>query len=142
MPCLQLLNLQNNLLSELPLWVYKMPLVQLNINNNLLKTFKCELPWQQSLERLDVGKNHVRQIPNGLWKCMKLSTLDIRSNDFDTLSGDILNLERQLCALGIDWVKYSLKEYHPDRNDILSEDQLALFWKVLKSIITPSSTNY
>jgi hypothetical protein len=68
------------------------------------------------MERLDVGRNHIRFLPESLYEMERLSILDVRSNDFTCLHSSVLRLKDKLQALGIDWVKYSLQHYYKQRN--------------------------
>ena len=77
------------------------------MNNNLLKSLQLSQVWAESLERLDVGKNHIRIIPNELFQMENIKIIDLRSNDFTKLPISILKLEKKLQGFGIDWVKYT-----------------------------------
>ena len=68
------------------------------------------------MEKLDVGKNHIRLLPLDLYSFTKLAYLDIRSNDFTDLHHQISRLEPTLQILGLDWVKYSFEKYYKESN--------------------------
>lgn len=64
---LSIINLANNLFSEVPSHIFEHSLSHINLNNNLLKSLLLSRNWTQSLERLDIGKNHIRTIPDELF---------------------------------------------------------------------------
>ena len=91
---LSVINLANNLFQEVPSCIFELSLSHINLNNNLLKTLKLGDKWKTSLERLDVGKNHIRILPEELFSLEQLKIVDLRSNDFTKIPKTILNLEK------------------------------------------------
>lgn len=73
---------------------------------------------------MDVGRNHINSILPEISTLEKIQMVDVRSNDFTKLPVSFVQLQSKLCGLGIDWVRYSLDKYFPQRKDVLVEDDL------------------
>ncbi|CAD8174628.1 unnamed protein product [Paramecium octaurelia] len=132
---LSIINLANNLFQEVPTCLFELYLSHINLNNNLLKTLQLGDKWKTSLERLDVGKNHIRILPDELFQMEQLKIVDLRSNDFTKLPKAILNLEKQLKGLGLDWVKYTNQNYFVSKKDMMITDDLSRFWDQVNQLL-------
>ncbi|CAD8070665.1 unnamed protein product [Paramecium primaurelia] len=132
---LSIINLANNLFQEVPSCLFELYLSHINLNNNLLKTLQLGDKWKTSLERLDVGKNHIRILPDELFLMEQIKIIDLRSNDFTKIPKTILNLEKQLKGLGLDWIKYTNQNYFSSKKDMMITDDLQRFWDQIHQIL-------
>ncbi|CAD8170472.1 unnamed protein product [Paramecium pentaurelia] len=132
---LSIINLANNLFQEVPSCLFELYLSHINLNNNLLKTLQLGDKWKTSLERLDVGKNHIRILPDELFHLEQIKIIDLRSNDFTKIPKTILNLEKQLKGLGLDWIKYTNQNYFSSKKDMMITDDLQRFWDQINQIL-------
>ncbi|CAD8092120.1 unnamed protein product [Paramecium sonneborni] len=132
---LSIINLANNLFQEVPSCLFELSFSHINLNNNLLKTLRIGDKWKTSLERLDVGKNHIRILPDELFQLEQLKIIDLRSNDFTKIPKSILNLEKQLKGLGLDWIKYTNNNYFASKKDMLITDDLQRFWDQIHQLL-------
>ncbi|CAD8167116.1 unnamed protein product [Paramecium octaurelia] len=132
---LSIINLANNLFQEVPNCLFELSLSHINLNNNLLKSLKLGDKWKTSLERLDVGKNHIRILPDELFQMEQLKIVDLRSNDFTKIPKSILNLEKQLKGLGLDWIKYTNLNYYSSKKDMMIADDLQRFWEQINQLL-------
>lgn len=108
--CVNIVNLENNLLTEVPSTLYKMNdlltvlklprnqlsslptamsqfsrLVSLNLSGNLLRELPMELGGLQSLCELDISHNRFTQLPRCIFDLEKLETLTANDNQIELI---------------------------------------------------------
>ena len=80
------LNLQNNLLSEVPLSLLKLPcIIKLNLSHNKIVKIPNVQVWSNSLTVLDLSYNCLRSLPNNSIGAPSLQNLNISHNQFRTV---------------------------------------------------------
>ena len=87
---LQVLNLSDNDLSELPTSICNMKkLMTLTVSNNQLRSFPDGLSQCNSLRTLDASHNQLRTFPDVLIRCSSLCILDLSRNQLMTYPADL-----------------------------------------------------
>ncbi|KAM3914129.1 LOW QUALITY PROTEIN: leucine-rich repeat-containing protein 40 [Leptodactylus fuscus] len=87
LPALVVLDVHDNLLSELPRAIGELVNLQkLNISHNKLKSLPDELSQLQNLKSLLIQHNHLEEIPDALGQLSGLEELDLSNNSLKTFS--------------------------------------------------------
>jgi ankyrin repeat protein len=104
---LKTLKLDHNLLTALPLEVFKLPLSTLTISDNSLFAIPSQIRKLKSLCVLSVSENQIKSLPAEIGDLELLKILHIHNNEFSSLPstlGNLFNLEE----LSLEWFRYTL----------------------------------
>lgn len=82
---LRYLDLQYNLLTELPSEIWQCPLIVLSISYNKLGNLPQGISKCSKLEALYLSNNEITDLPKDIWQCFRLQILNLTNNKLKTL---------------------------------------------------------
>jgi Leucine Rich repeats (2 copies)/Leucine Rich Repeat len=80
LPSLKRLDLSNNLLTEWPDLSACASLRKLNLSGNQITEGRGQKALPSSIKELDLSNNSLTGLPDNIWTCEKLETVDLRGN--------------------------------------------------------------
>ena len=89
---LKVLKLDHNLLTSLPLELFKLPLTQLSIGDNSLFSIPSQISELKSLTVFVLSENQIKIIPKELGELEDLKILYLHSNEFSSLPSTLYKL--------------------------------------------------
>ena len=103
---LKVLKLDHNLLTSLPLELFKLPLTQLSIGDNSLFSIPSQISELKSLTVFVLSENQIKIIPKELGELEDLKILYLHSNEFSSLPSTLYKLSN-LEEFSLEWFRYT-----------------------------------